>query len=198
MKKVLFELSVHALVLLLPSLLLVGYYGMGWPLVFFALSVLLAGALESCFVVDREFTIDTAKAKDPLALRMAMVAGLALLLFFWLAQLDFTIGLFSPVPGRLPVSWCVTLGMAIVFCGTALRVAAITTLQGQFVSDVCRKGPKIKHGVYGWLNHPGELGQWLIAAGGTFVLSPPVCVLAIGFLTPFAIWRVRREDAILR
>lgn len=100
------------------------------------------------------------------------------------------------------MSWGVeVLGLAAAGAGVGLRVAALRALGARFLDGVeLLPGHRLERdGVYRFLRHPAEGGNVLIAAGcAAGVGSVWGIAMSIGVVAPLAVWRMRREEALLR
>ena len=180
----------HAILLLVPSGILFATQSWNVALLIFVLLILTAGIAESLSIC-REEQVGRDAVVDPLAIRMAIATGIGILMLLWLAQVECAF-LRS---NHLPLS---VFGAALVVAGIGLRVLAIRTLGAQFVSDICRRGPKVNHGIYRWISHPSELGMVMIVVGACLVLcAVATAMLAFVVLTPISVWRMRRENLVL-
>ncbi len=176
--------------LLLPTLVCGLIARWDWPIVVFALGIVLAAFLESCLVVQPDHN-SLAITQDPIAIRVASLVGVLLIAIFWIAQVEHHVAAQS----SLGASW---LGGLVMLTGIGLRITAIRTLGASFVSDICCDA-RIEQGIYRWMSHPGEVGMLMIVVGATLLLAAPVamviCFVACG---PISWWRIQRENELLR
>lgn len=130
--------------------------------------------------------ISTGKAS-----RGPMLTGLSLLVVFVVALLSAA----DHVPPAL-----VGLGATSMLGGVALRRAAMRALGPAFVSELrpLSPGDRVRHGPYGWCEHPSELGLLAIAAGAAIALgSWPAAITWAATLAPIVLLRMRAESRAL-
>jgi protein-S-isoprenylcysteine O-methyltransferase Ste14 len=191
--------GVHALVLLLPSLLLAGIWELPFDVLLLAVAIVASAFLESRWTPvegsgELTSTLVTPtpsklQASDPLAIRVAWLVGATLLGLLWAAQIERLL-CSSPIDP----TWQLLGGLALL-AGCGLRLSAIATLGPAFVSDICRCGPRVRRGIYAWIQHPSELGLVLLGSGGPLLVAAPrTTVAALMLLVPAALWRIRREE----
>lgn len=182
--------GIHIVVLLLPSLVLVGLAEMDWATIGFAAAICAAAVLES-LVVRQPSQVGNATICDVLAMHIALLTGVSLLAIFWLAQIERIASDGSALVLH-------ALGGLLTTLGIVLRIAAIRALGARFISDIRVDGSIVRDGVYAWLQHPSEVGLLLIAAGGPMLLGAPRTALASLFVfLPVSLWRMRRENVAL-
>jgi protein-S-isoprenylcysteine O-methyltransferase Ste14 len=100
------------------------------------------------------------------------------------------------LPGGEPLRWT---GVALSALGLALRIAAMRQLGPRFSPRIAvqRDHALETRGLYGWVRHPGYLGAWLVAVGGTLAFGGGVAlplVLLMGLLLHN---RAIREESLL-
>ncbi len=191
--------GVHALVLLLPSLMLMGIWELPFDVLLLAVVIVASAFLESRWtpvegaselpapLMTR--TRNKLQASDPLAIRVAWLVGATLLGLLWAAQIERLLCI-APIDP----AWQLLGGLALL-AGCGLRLSAIATLGSAFVSDICRCGPRVRRGIYAWIPHPSELGMVLLGSGGPLLVAAPLTTLAaFMLLVPAALWRIRREE----
>ncbi len=191
--------GVHALVLLLPSLMLARISELPFDVLLLAGVIVASAFLESrwtpveggselpALLMTR--TRNNRQASDPLAIRVAWLVGVTLLGLFWAAQIERSLGI-APIDP----AWQLLGGLALL-AGCGLRLSAIATLGPAFVSDICRCGPRVRRGIYAWIQHPSELGMVLLGSGGPLLVAAPLTtVAALVLLVPAALWRIHREE----
>ncbi len=191
--------AVHALVLLLPSLMLARIWELPFDVLLLAGVIVASAFLESrwtpvegsgklpALLMTR--TRNNRQASDPLAIRVAWLVGVTLLGLFWAAQIERSLGI-APIDP----AWQLLGGLALL-AGCGLRLSAIATLGPAFVSDICRCGPRVRRGIYAWIQHPSELGLVLLGSGGPLLVAAPLTtVAALVLLVPAALWRIHREE----
>lgn len=180
----------HALLLLLPTLVLARSRAIEPAIVCFAVGILLAALLESAVVSQYAFA-GHRPIRDKVAMRVAALVGVSVLATFWIAQIELQ---FNHVNSHA----IQVLGAILLVLGVGLRVAAIRTLGPRFVSDIRVDSFVIRDGIYAWLRHPSEVGLLLIVAGGPLVLGSPItATVATIVLLPVSRWRMHREDLVL-
>ena len=55
--------------------------------------------------------------------------------------------------------------------------------------------PRVNEGAYRNFDHPGELGQLMLMAGGAMMLGAPVAsMLVLALLLPLSFWRMHVEE----
>ncbi len=193
--------GVHALLLLLPSLMLAGIWQLPTEVLLLVPVIVASAILESHWTpvevggrlpaAPIAQTPNVLLACDPLAMRVARMVGVTLLGLFWAAQLERSLGIVPIDP-----AWQLLGGLALV-AGCVLRLSAIATLGPAFVSDICRHGPRIRQGIYAWIRHPSELGLVLLGSGGPLLVAAPLTtVVALLVLVPASLWRIRREERV--
>lgn len=175
---------------MLPTILLVPFWDWRWPVVCFAIIVLMAGVLESASVTVAT-TIGERSVADPLAIRVASMVGLLLLAVFWAAQIESSIHDWQQIQVQI-------IGGCLMTCGVVLRIVAIRTLGNAFVTDIRCNQSIVHHGIYRWLRHPSEVGMLLMAFGApVLLLAPLTACFAIVALGSVSTWRIRRENRVL-
>ena len=193
--------SVHALLLLLPSLMLVGIWELPFDVLLLAAVIVASAFLESRWTPvegsgELTSTLMTPtpnklRASDPLAIRVAWLVGATLLGLLWAAQIERSLCI-APIDP----AWQLLGGLALLV-GCGLRLSAIATLGPAFVSDICRCGPRVRRGIYAWIQHPSELGMVLLGSGGPLLVAAPLTtVVALLALVPASLWRIRREERV--
>lgn len=177
----------HGLLVLLPTLILVGIEAFDIATVCFALGLTAAAVAES-LVVPREFHVNSATIHDKVAMRVAAVVGLSLLGIFWAAQIE-------ALGSARNLSTLNLLGASTLICGVVLRCVAIRSLGPRFMSDIQVDGTMVRDGIYAWLRHPSEIGLILIAVGGPLLIGAPItAAVAVLTLLPISLWRMHREN----
>lgn len=123
---------------------------------------------------------------------LAMLTGVAILAVFWAGLLDERTLHFNRS--------FIAAGALVMLAGIALRYAAIRTLGDYFVSELrlVDGQPRVRRGVYRWLEHPSEVGLLGATAGAAILLRSPVALgLWLIALVPLTLVRVRAESAFL-
>lgn len=122
--------------------------------------------------------------------RLALVSAVGLLVTAWVA---------IAAPASASTAWVFASAFAGVV-GIVLRVLAILTLGDAFTSEtVLAPGrPVVRHGIYGYLRHPSDVGLLLFTAGivglcGSVAALVPTLLLVV----PSTIARMRDEDRLL-
>jgi protein-S-isoprenylcysteine O-methyltransferase Ste14 len=181
---------VHAVLLLLPTLVFARSRRIELAIVCFAVGVMLAAFLES-IVVSQYAVAGHRPVRDKVAMRVAALVGVSVLATFWIAQIELQ---FNHVDS-LAIHVIGAISLAL---GVGLRVVAIRTLGPRFVSDIRVDSFVVRDGIYAWLRHPSEVGLLLIVTGGPLVLGAPItATVATIVLIPVSRWRMHREDLVL-
>jgi protein-S-isoprenylcysteine O-methyltransferase Ste14 len=100
-----------------------------------------------------------------------------------------------------PMSAWVLAGTLVVVAGTALRVWAISVLGRYFTAVVAvqEAQPVVDTGPYRWVRHPSYTGALVAALGGATVCESWLgAALTLGLLLPVYLYRIRREETLLR
>ena len=179
--------AIHAIVLLLPTLLFCGRNGFDFAICLFALGVVLSACVESNSVAPY-FEPCGGQVCDSLALWVCAATGAGILLMLWVAQIEHA---FVRHPSVLEIA----VGAALLILGTTMRIVAIRTLKQSFVSDIRVNRQRVRHGIYAWMKHPSEIGTVFFVIGATLLIGATRSTLAAAsILIPIAIWRMWRED----
>ncbi|MBS2015569.1 MAG: hypothetical protein JST00_21965 [Deltaproteobacteria bacterium] len=130
--------------------------------------------------------------------RTALVSAVGLLLTAWVA-IGWP-GASPPLAASYTRGACAA-GACAAAIGVLLRVVAIRTLGDAFTSEtVLAPGrPVVRHGVYGLLDHPSDVGLLLFAAGIVGLSSSVLALIpASTLVVPSTVARMLREDRLLR
>jgi protein-S-isoprenylcysteine O-methyltransferase Ste14 len=86
-------------------------------------------------------------------------------------------------------------GLPWMVVGLALRVVSVRTLGRAFVTSPQSLCEPVKHGIYGVIRHPSELGLLLLLTGVVWSTGSrwSGCIVLVAAL-PLVLWRVHRED----
>ena len=98
--------------------------------------------------------------------------------------------------GTVPVY----VGSLVMIVGIGLRWAAMRVLGAYFVSEPRVRSDQalIRCGLYRYLRHPSETGLLCIAGGGVLLLQSWAGLsVAVGFLLPVTLLRIRDEERVL-
>lgn len=97
------------------------------------------------------------------------------------------------------LGFSVLTGLTMMGLGALLRVQAIRALGDGYSDGVRPLRPRVRDGVYGYLDHPGELGALLLATGACVAVgSPWALVWTLASLLPLTLYRFRLEEGFLR
>ena len=135
--------------------------------------------------------------------RLSAISAIALLIDFWIALAAPHVG---PQEGPRGFPSLAIVGALMLIAGGYLRFLAIMTLGPRFaargeIPAAPADDPRLSFvgsGIYGYLRHPSEAGQILLAIGPALVLGSPLAALwAAAVIVPLTFVRLKREEAAL-